>query len=892
MFVRIAVFLALVGLPAQGFGQAVVRDDFESPQTVLRPAGGDARHTVETHARIPKGAHSGRWCEQLRITGNNGAAVYYAYPVNPARIIDELAAGLWVRADRPGLQIVARVVLPRTRHPTTGEPLTTLLRGSDYQQVGSWQILEIGNLSRALEWQTRVLRLQFGPQVDPREAYVDLVLLNVYGGPGTTNVWVDDFEAVGIVAPAGASASRAGAAADVPPYLSAPAAPSAPSVELKGRLTVGGEPFFPRIVDHRGEPLAYLKNLGFNGVRLAAAPSRELLAEAAAAGMWLFAPPPDATPAEAGRGGGLANLGNLYDPVLAWDLGSGLSTRELEFTRRRAELVRAADPRERPIVCAPDSDLAGYTRRPFGVLLAHREPLGTSLELAQYSNWLAERTQLARGGSPLWAAIPTQPTPPLVQQMRLVAGMPLAAPLWQEAQIRALVRAALASRARGLVFTSQSRLDAPDPAARTRALTLQLVNLELELLERWPAAGDAAAAANSSDRHTTGGVLHTQRSRLLLPIYAPPQGQFVLGTQPAAQIAFTVAGVPEGDNAYELSLASLRPLRSQRVAGGTQVVLDESTRDSLVVFSEDPYVLRNLKTWLAKNAARAAQTARELATARLAAHDATVARLAQIGRTLPATAEARAKAGSDLQQCDALLKTDVAKAYDHATHALAIVRQIERVYWEQAAGAAAAPLADPLAASFATLPDHYRFRAEIASAARSENRLPEGGLENLSAMLRAGWKHYLHEQQGIKTRVDLTPRAAHSGAAGLLLRAEPESPKQKPAAVETPPLWVTTAPVALEPGDLVEIRAWVRIDKPITGSVDGLAILDSLSGEPLAVRLSQTQGWKEITLYRAAPRGATLEITFALAGLGEAAIDDVSVALIRRGAASAAQAQR
>ncbi|KKL68991.1 hypothetical protein LCGC14_2119430, partial [marine sediment metagenome] len=88
------------------------------------------------------------------------------------------------------------------------------------------------------------------------------------------------------------------------------------------------------------------------------------------------------------------------------------------------------------------------------------------------------------------------------------------------------------------------------------------MNLELQLIERWPAAGNSAAGADTSDPHTRGGVIQTDRTRLLLPIYGPPGGQFVLGTQPAEKVSFTVAGVPEGDNAYELSLAKLRPLRS------------------------------------------------------------------------------------------------------------------------------------------------------------------------------------------------------------------------------------------------------------------------------------------------------------------------------------------
>jgi hypothetical protein len=46
-------------------------------------------------------------------------------------------------------------------------------------------------------------------------------------------------------------------------------------------------------------------------------------------------------------------------------------------------------------------------------------------------------------------------------------------------------------------------------------------------------------------------------------------------------------------------------------------------------------------------------------------------------------------------------------------------------------------------------------------------------------------------------------------------------------------------------------------------------------------------------MYRAAPRSGPLVVTFALAGLGEAAIDDVTVEIIHRAATGAApRAQR
>ena len=63
----------------------------------------------------------------------------------------------------------------------------------------------------------------------------------------------------------------------------------------------------------------------------------------------------------------------------------------------------------------------------------------------------------------------------------------------------------------------------------------------------------------------------------------------------------------------------------------------------------------------------------------------------------------------------------------------------------------------------------------------------------------------------------------------------------------------------------------------ITGSVDGLMIIDSFGQESLAQRIGQTEGWQEFTLYRIAPHSGHLSVTFALTGLGEARIDDVTI---------------
>ena len=65
-------------------------------------------------------------------------------------------------------------------------------------------------------------------------------------------------------------------------------------------------------------------------------------------------------------------------------------------------------------------------------------------------------------------------------------------------QIRLLAYTAVAAGSRGLLFASDSPLDAPDPDTRQRAMTLELLNLELDLLEPWAAAGSFVAPAEAT----------------------------------------------------------------------------------------------------------------------------------------------------------------------------------------------------------------------------------------------------------------------------------------------------------------------------------------------------------------------------------------------------------
>jgi hypothetical protein len=159
-------------------------------------------------------------------------------------------------------------------------------------------------------------------------------------------------------------------------------------------------------------------------------------------------------------------------------------------------------------------------------------------------------------------------------------------------------------------------------------------------------------------------------------------------------------------------------------------------------------------------------------------------------------------------------------------------------------------------------------------------------MEDVQRMLQAGWSLHSHPSKGVRASGELLgkdPRVGEPSPGGYFhLSAAANDPEQTPEVLERPPLLLTTPPVAVKAGQWVRIHGWVRVPGPITGSLDGLLIFDSLGGEPLAERIKQTSDWKEFTLYRAAPATTSLRVTLALTGLGEAWIDNLSVEIVTR----------
>ena len=962
----VGLLLAAVFACASAMAGAV-EEPFETPTTTWTIGDSDVTHRVIAHVRSTEGPHRGRGCERIVLDAASGTTLRWELPLEPARVIDEWRASLWVRADRPDIRLSARIVLPGFRSSRTGAAVAVLVPGDVSRGADRWEPLGVADVATALRKSLPALRAEHGPAGDLSGAVITHLVLDLYSRPGHYDVSIDDLEIEGIV-PAGAVTVAAAtdpaatdpagavlpatfaatpgdagevlqAAAALPPLpgeglppatpqaalaagpQAAPSAPlawsspgggpspppspptpspAAPAGRLdpvsglnRGVLEVAGQPFFPRALDHNGEPFAVIAALGFNAVRLAAPASSDQIDEARRTGLWIICPPPHLPDVDVRRPESLPMFSANWDRVLVWDMGSGLSEADVETLAEHARRVRTCDQHAgRPLIATPDSGLRSLSRH-VDMLVARRTVLGTSVELGDYFTWLRERPRLARPGTPFLATLSTELDPRTARQAAQLAGIGGRGLAVDPESLTLASLATVAAGARGILFTSTRRIDGDDHESRIRAAAVRSMNLRLRVLEPWGAAGRFSTTATASDPEVRGVVLEAARARMVLAWRNVQGGQIVAshyhGDMPAetAPVTLLMNGIPEAHQAWEVTPGGLRPLRHRRVTGGVSVVLDPFRSSALVLVTGDPAVAAHVQERLREQAAATLAASRERSALLLADAVELLARIPPLalGR-LPGPAMVAA-AQQDSLAADSLASSDPATAIARYERAAAIAGQVERLVWEKGVVATGSMVAGPLSTSDATLVEHWRFVEALSSTSPREELLVGGGMERIEELSGSGWRHFALKQAVLRTGVEISRSQPSSGRGCLVMRAEAVDPAAAPAVVETPPVWITTPPISAPSGKLLQIEARVWVPKPVKASVDGLLVFDSLGGPALAERVGPSAQWRRLVLYRIVPTdldGEPFTVTFALTGLGEARIDDVSVRVLDRGA--------
>lgn len=882
--------LAFLGL-AQG--QQVHRNSFETRDPSWIKGTADAAFRETAHAMTDVTAHTGQYSEHLHLTAEPGNSIYYTYAINRAPVTEELDVSVWIKATRPGVQLLARVVLPRERNPSNlDEPLTMLIRGDAYRLVSRWDRLELRRAVKLVKEQQQYMRAELKRDVDITDAYVDRLVLNVYTGPGGSEIWIDDLE-VGPLLDANPFQPTSRPAGRGRPEL--PGTPLiAPSrsavVKLdQDQLWVNDKRFFFRGIRHSDTPLKALRDAGFNAVWFDYLSSPAAVEKAIELGFWLVPSLPVTVedPRLAAPESLRQEIGRFLDKdaVLFWDFGGGLTEEQAGTVARAAQVLHAADP-QRPLGGDAWDGFRAYSLS-LDLIGVHRWPLLTGLELTGYRDWLNQRRLLARRTMLTWTWVQTH-LPDWFTT--LVYDRPgtssFEEPIGpQPEQIRLLTYIALAAGCRGLGFWSD-RFLADSHQGRDRLLTLALLNQELKLLEPLlvlaePPRGEDWIATSVAE--VKAAVLRTERGILVLPIWLGKGSQYVPGQAAVAKLSMVVPQVPLGMQAWEVSPAEVRSLRAERVVGGTKVTIPEFGLTGAIVFTSDNSpsgLLVRLQELTRQKSALAAQWAQDLAEEEINKVARVQTELEKAGhgvsdaRNLLENARARLLASRQFRSTG-----DSRQAYAEAERALRPLRILMRAEWELATRDLDAPVASPYAVSFFTLPRHWRFMDQLRQGVARGNVLPDGDFETPADQGAEAWQ--LQEATLEGDKVDLAARRVSEGPKEgrqcLMLQIQPKNAQLAPAALERTYLALNSPGVRLQPGRPVRISGWVRIPKALTASVDGALFYDSAGGEPLAVRLTEATAWKKFTLYRQVPASGTLSVTLALTGLGTVYFDDIRI---------------
>jgi hypothetical protein len=856
---------------------------FDAGPVSWQLAGGTEQSRLVEHAISPDMPHRGTGCERLVIEAAEAGTIEISLPLEPAAVIDELRAAVWVNTSLPGARLALRVRLddPTGRRP---EGIQILVAGQAARDADRWERLEVGDVPRQLARRLPALRLEHGSNVGLEGAAVTAVVVDAAATAGRHAFAIDDLEVTGLVRNAPMADPHVRPAAAERPLAADP-----PAGLARGVLEVAGLPFFPRAIEATGEPFAFLADLGFNCVKLPAPATADQLAEARAAGLWVICPPPPIPDVDLREPESVPMLRN-WDRVLAWDLGTGLSETSIEELAERGRRIRACDPRSgRPLIGSADSDLRTVSRH-LDMLVARRTVLGTSLELIDWLEWLRERPRLARPGTPLLCTLGTELDPAAARQAAALAGVGGRGLAIDPESLCLASFSAVAGGSRGILFTSSRRLDADDPEARMRAAACRETNLRLRIIEPWGAAGRFASRATTSSPEVQAFVMEAARARIVLA-WRCVQGSQVVARRyegpdvPGEDMGLTilVPGVPEAHRAWEVAPGGLRPARQQRVTGGVSVTLDAFTTHGIVLLSGDPAVTGHVQDLVRTLFPLELASARGLASLALGGAGELLGRLPPQALSGPPPVAAMAmltEAGRLAAAAESLATTEPVTAVKSFRKAAAITGQFERRIWENAVKAEGSIVANPLSGSDATLAEAWQFIGARAETAPAADLLAGGDMESIDALAQGGWRHFAKPQGEIQTAVEVIRSRPASGQGCLRMSARPADPKAAPVVVETPPVWITTPPLAVPVGKLVAISAQVWVPEAITGSVDGLLVFDSLGGPALAERVGPSKDWRRLVLYRIVPpeaAGEPVSVTFALSGLGEARIDEVTV---------------
>ena len=640
-------------------GAVTLKDGFETPQPAWEREYTDTTVRLLAHDRSNRAAHGGHLSEHFHFEAGIGSQFFVSYALPRVPVTPGLSLSLYVRSNKQGVQLFAKVMLPSDIDPATKAPSYVLLPGTVFSRVDRWENLELIEMLPAIEQQARVLRTTTRRPVQLEGAYLDRVVVNIMGGAGETEVFLDDLAVAPVPRELAADRSRAVDAAKTAPSgrkgrtvpndgdSTLPAIRLSRNLLEKLRRDRRYAGWFPTAIEAPGADITLLRGAGCDVLVTDANPNPKAIRSAVEGGFFLL-------PRLDGAGGArkvLDQMAAYPEPqaVVAWHIGDHLG-RHREQAARKQELddvrdiltaMRALEDEDpHRSTATVDGEHRLYARSPSNLDIMGIQPpvWGTSQSLQDGYAYLVQRRNLTVKSNPealFWAWLPATAPPGVVRNIWGEDTPPdWGIPPVQPEQLRLLTYMALSAGYRGLTFIGDA--DLTRPVGEPLLIEMSFLNAEIDLCEQILARNlkqispyeildpdplDRPTIANANQKRMPKVAERVAKPGLLAaPISLDNnRGVLMLVTDFAGgaqwqppQMAYRdltiTPALPQGAQIMEISPGDARFVERKsddRVPGGTRITLPDFGTSTILLCTSDIALCRQIQEYVQRIRPRA-----------------------------------------------------------------------------------------------------------------------------------------------------------------------------------------------------------------------------------------------------------------------------------------------
>ncbi|WP_147868493.1 hypothetical protein [Stieleria maiorica] len=876
-------------------GNPVRADLFDSldaypPRLHLDTSDCDAR--VIEHKNMADGGVDGGGCESMTFQAGVGSEAILVYPLEPIHAINDLVATLSIMSARHGARVGLRVRFPFLRDPQTRRPLSAILYGATYQHPGKFQSLGIGNIERELRIKIANLRAVHGSDANLDNAYIDAMVINAYSGPGTTTLRIDQVSVRGMI-PVGDHGR-----VDVVPTqaVKGTAGPNGREVSIQSQRLlkirrpvsdqdrsgpVLAEVAFPqnnviRVLEHRGEPLTWIRSLGFDAVLLSHPPTADLLRDAIQSQMLVYAPPPIAPdPA----------LGPLLDPVMAWYLGGGVAldnsrVSQTDKTVRRLRMFPAAW--QRPIVISPVERWASYGAIA-DAIVSDAALRSRGLSVAEQALIFQDRRARIGSGTAMAIAIESSPPNKLALMNRSISaaiGAPPGGNFRWHSMLTQVVQS-LEQTPCAIVFRSQESLASGTMFAHQRSMALSYINRFVAMLGPWIASSRPAAPYPIRGAAYRCGRLDAAGDQfLLLTSDQTTRDQVLAGDGRAVEILLPPEMVHR--TAWRLTSFSAERIDIDSTPTGARIEIVSPDVAEVIVVSADSSLAARLDQSARRFAVRAASDRWQLCGDQ-------VRQVRQDWDHAVSSGATQAIMPVDLLTAARRTLEDAERVY-RAGDAEATLRLSRRAdAWAvrsrlQLSQALLSDTARGTAPRYISSPPIDEGRPTLQTAWQplmgdegwSDNLIASGGLDRADVLSAGGWAFGQRTMVRAESNARWISRGFFSGKGAVALSAAATTGESLGGGYEGTIAILSSPTVRIQPTQAVRVDAMIRTIG-FGGPHQGVLVYDSLGGQEMGVLVRGATDWTPVRLYRQSVGETEVRVMFEVIGDGEAVVDEVAV---------------